>query len=72
MYLDSDKTYTISVKIDEAKSVAVINNSLWSYFKKEDDIWSITISPKKGSFSINYSTSGRNSRHQGILKYAVK
>jgi len=72
MYLDSDKTYTISLKIDKAKSVAIVNNSSWRYFTKIDNIWSITISPKKGSFGINYSTKDRFSRHQGILKYVVE
>ena len=72
MYMDSHKTYTISLKIDEAKSVAIVNNGSWKYFTKTDDIWSITISPKKGPFSINYSTIGRSSRHQGILKYVVQ
>lgn len=71
-YLSKDQEYTITVKIDGALSVALINNREWMYLEKEDGSWTITLTPKRGALSLNYSLKGRYESHSTIMEYRVE
>lgn len=70
--LKNTQPIRIEIKSTAAYDMAVINNGEWTYFEKNNDIYSLTIHPQRGELKVSARFNSQSTSYNTLIAYRVK